>query len=233
MNHHLGQPRFKCDLCSLRFKWRQQKWEHMATRHSVSGTAYQCDKCNVSFHTSMVYLKHKALHADRRTSSGFFAKHIKCSCGHIITHHRELWTHVQNHQRAKETDFARALAKKYFGDRILECTFKFCRKMFLTTWALRLHEKKTHIQAKSHVCDYPKCGKAFVLLQDLRDHNDTHFGLKKHICRHCGKAFAAKPNLVVHRRLRCVAAQKDTQQNDLRCMTVSQKSSSPTLLRLS
>ncbi|KAL1459947.1 hypothetical protein WDU94_011892, partial [Cyamophila willieti] len=74
-----------------------------------------------------------------------------------------------------------------------------CGKSFFTTSALKVHSR-IHLGQRPYPCDM--CGRAFRQWGDLKYHKmSIHTEIKGFQCEYCGKEFARKYSLVVHRRI--------------------------------
>lgn len=74
-----------------------------------------------------------------------------------------------------------------------------CSKKFLTNSALKVHIR-LHTNSRPYQC--LSCDKSFRQWGDLKYHETSlHSGLKLHVCEYCGKEFARKYSLVIHRRI--------------------------------
>lgn len=49
------------------------------------------------------------------------------------------------------------------------------------------------------MCDFEGCTKGFSTKSMLRDHKNTHLGLKPYVCQYCGDAFSFKVILARHK----------------------------------
>lgn len=65
--------------------------------------------------------------------------------------------------------------------------------------SLPAHKKRHELAEKRPFkCDI--CGKGFMRTVTLRDHMNTHNGVKPHKCRVCGRGWASRPNMLKHVR---------------------------------
>ena len=77
----------------------------------------------------------------------------------------------------------------------------FCGKTFFSTYQLKRHQKDTHENERSFVCDV--CPKSFKQKPHLISHKSIHSGEKKFLCKTegCDKAFTKEWTLVQHERI--------------------------------
>jgi hypothetical protein len=79
---------------------------------------------------------------------------------------------------------------------MVEC--EECVKHFRET-SLAAHKKRHELAAKRPFkCEI--CGKGFMRTVTLRDHMNTHNGVKPHKCKVCGRGWASRPNMLKHVR---------------------------------
>lgn len=65
--------------------------------------------------------------------------------------------------------------------------------------SLAAHKKRHELAAKRPFkCEI--CGKGFMRTVTLRDHMNTHNGVKPHKCKVCGRGWASRPNMLKHVR---------------------------------
>ena len=72
-----------------------------------------------------------------------------------------------------------------------------CHKIF-SKYYLKIHAG-THTKERPFPCEI--CGKSFLQMQHLVEHNRLHTGEKPHECNSCGKRFSMKGNLNKHKFL--------------------------------
>lgn len=95
---------------------------------------------------------------------------------------------------------------KELPDRIFECMYPNCNKVFKRRYNIRSHIQ-THLEDRPYVCDFEGCDKAFVRNHDLVRHKKSH-AEKTYACP-CGKKFNREDALIVHRsRLICSGGKK-------------------------
>ena len=74
---------------------------------------------------------------------------------------------------------------------------------------------KEHLQFKHNIdrpenkykCEY--CGKCFIAPSKLRDHENTHTGLRPHMCKNCGMCFSNSGAFSNHMKM-CTKTQRMT-----------------------
>lgn len=90
--------------------------------------------------------------------------------------------------------------KMHKGELSYKCTETTCNKSFLTSYALRLHERGVHTNEKPYVCQTNKCEKRYNTLYRLKSHLRIHNG-EMFECEKCGKKFTSKSDLRKHFRI--------------------------------
>lgn len=86
------------------------------------------------------------------------------------------------------------------GEKPLVCSVPGCGKRFAHTSNLRVHERG-HYGDKPFACTHPGCNRSFRHPSSRDDHYSTvHFGLRRHVCDHCGRDFTSAGNLNRHKR---------------------------------
>eukprot|EP00128_Syssomonas_multiformis_P015567 Colp12_sorted_trinity150504_noHs@1874 len=69
-----------------------------------------------------------------------------------------------------------------------------------TTSASGSNSRRANNTEKTHVCNWPDCGRRFGRPDELTRHRRKHTGEKPYSCPLCGKAFARSDHVTVHQR---------------------------------
>ena len=59
---------------------------------------------------------------------------------------------------------------------------------------------QTHAAFKSFPCPYPDCGKQFIGQKLLKDHMNSHTGVRPYVCSRCEKTYLTSASLNHHRK---------------------------------
>lgn len=90
--------------------------------------------------------------------------------------------------------------KVHTGHLPYRCNEESCKKSFLTSYALRLHQRGIHTKEKPYVCQQNNCSRAFNTQYRLKSHQRIHNGDLLG-CEQCGKQFISKSDLTKHFRI--------------------------------
>jgi hypothetical protein len=89
----------------------------------------------------------------------------------------------------------RTSSKRQF--KIFTCHFEGCSRVVSTLSKYFAH-LRCHTQDKPYECQEVGCGMRFTQQGNLQKHLEIHYGIKKHVCHHCGNRYSKKFNLNVH-----------------------------------
>ncbi|XP_023863960.1 zinc finger protein 646 isoform X1 [Salvelinus sp. IW2-2015] len=201
-----------------------EKEEDLGERQQVDGGLMICSTCGESFAKKQDMLAHQlshhkaqaddAKHVHMDNSNG--ARHkeevdsIICgNCGTFCTSYHHLETHQctangQSESGDERTEMGNSVNGKELGpmkadldngDRQYKCDQ--CGRAYRHAGSL-LNHKKSH---KTGVFRCMVCQKRFYNLLALKNHQRTHFDVKRHTCNECGKAFKIQKQLLNHLRI--------------------------------
>lgn len=133
---------------------------------------YKCDKCDMSYTTKLLLLRHKKIHTSKKVYS--------CNeCPSVLTEAGSLVIHKRLHS----------------GDKPFKCNI--CQQAFSGAGLLATHTRK-HTGEKPYTCT--NCGMSFRLLSTLKSHMRRHTGEKPFSCDLCHTSFTQRAALKRHQR---------------------------------
>ncbi|KAK6329004.1 hypothetical protein J4Q44_G00009820 [Coregonus suidteri] len=202
------------------------KEEDPGERQQVDGGLMICSTCGESFAKKQDMLAHqlshhkaqaddaKHVHMDNSNGAGHKEEidSIICgNCGTFCTSYHHLETHqCTTHGKSEfatgdeRTEMGNSVKGKELGhmkenldngDRQYKCDQ--CGRVYRHAGSL-LNHKKSH---KTGVFRCMVCQKRFYNLLALKNHQRTHFDVKRHTCNECGKAFKIQKQLLNHLRI--------------------------------
>ncbi|XP_010887185.3 zinc finger protein 646 [Esox lucius] len=180
-----------------------------------------CSTCGESFAKKQDLLAHQLLHNEAQADD---VKHVHVdnsdetkpkeevdsiicgNCGIFCTSYHHLETHQCTTNRKSESanNIGDSVNTKVLGhmkenldngDRQYKCDQ--CGRAYRHAGSL-LNHKKSH---KTGVFRCAVCQKRFYNLLALKNHQRTHFDVKRHTCNECGKAFKIQKQLLNHLRI--------------------------------
>lgn len=165
-----------CTVCGHRLRSKYLLKDHHATHHEPDHEkGHTCSVCGKVFHTRNQVSAH-----ERRVHGPSQPCPIP-GCGAVLKRD-SLKYHVQSKHLQRGKPYA--------------C--EVCQKVFTSRAHAKGHEKNVHQGNKTHVCDWPECGKAFATPWTLRVHRHTHTGDKPFQCELCGFMSRQKNGLNYH-----------------------------------
>ncbi|GJQ78683.1 hypothetical protein Trydic_g2723 [Trypoxylus dichotomus] len=197
---HVGDIRFKCDVCSRAFVAMYQLKAHKEIH--TEERLYPCDICGKRFKRKSNVRIHKQIHNEDRPH--------KCHlCGMAFKQSHALRAHIQRH--TKNTQYMCEVCGKSFIDAssfsthkkmhvgVKKHTCSTCGKKFHAPSKLKEHENRIHMDYRPYVCSH--CGKRFKMSSTLKKHILIHTGEKPYSCNICGKRFRHRECLPGHIRM--------------------------------
>ncbi|XP_071359872.1 zinc finger protein 850-like [Trachinotus anak] len=204
---HGKHPLHKCcDVCGQMFRANRSLIVHRRIYHPGPTAAvereeeprapkmYICSTCGKQFPTSASLKRHIIIHSGK--------KPYKCTlCGRGFTQIGNLRTH----QRVHKGEFTNGAASEESSPEPEEaqssveiCFCHLCWTQFSDKQLLEEHLKQVHESKKPFCCT--QCGKRFMYLQKLKEHEAWHEGLKPYQCSRCDKGFQTSKGLENHMR---------------------------------
>ncbi|XP_035516296.1 zinc finger protein 43-like isoform X2 [Morone saxatilis] len=196
----------KCCDCGQTFKVNRSLIVHQRINHPAPAVSavpeeeqrapktYVCSTCGKQFPSSASLKRHLIIHSGK--------KPYKCTlCGRGFTQIGNLKTHQKVH-KGKLTNMAvldKRLPQSEEAQSSVEiCFCHLCWTQFSEKQLLEEHLKQVHESKKPFSCT--QCGKRFMYIQKLNDHEAWHDGLKPYQCSQCDKGFQTSKGLENHMR---------------------------------
>lgn len=197
---HMDKFIHKCTVCEKRYSIQELLDTHILT-HSEKGP-YQCTVCRWEVLTAELLSEHLLSHTGE--------KRLKCKdCEERFFSLAELKRHGVHVHGAEKPFQCKFCKNRYIlnSDRTAHVRevhagfpnqFKcdICQKGFANKKYLSNHIKKIHELQNVVVCAV--CGKSLAGPSSLRDHMNSHEGIKPYECSYCSKRFVKKNSLKCH-----------------------------------
>ena len=154
----LDKDKFKCEICSKNFNFRQGFMSHRMT-HDDNAKKFKCKICHKAFADAAKLRRHENIHTNEKS--------YKCNtCGK----HFNVLSNLHRHE------------KIHTGEKNFECLS--CGKRFIQSNQLNVHEK-THTQDRKIIkCE--KCEATFTTKYYLKIHKERyHTNEKTFQCAFC------------------------------------------------
>ncbi|KRX37754.1 Zinc finger protein, partial [Trichinella murrelli] len=215
---HSAHGDYRCNVCGKRFQSRGS-WK----KHEKIHEGYKCshEGCKRTFQRHNELRKHVAQ---------VHPLPLDCTeCGKTFSQRQCLRRHLRSHvnfipcpvsgctHKASKSGIARHV-KKNHADKLVDqrkedsllreklhficpnCGEHFAIARYLTRHVQRMHEGKKGKPRRLYDCLVEGCGLKFRSLVQLKDHNNTHTGLKPYVCEEsgCGHTFACRSSLQQH-----------------------------------
>ncbi|KAL0984308.1 hypothetical protein UPYG_G00139750 [Umbra pygmaea] len=198
-----------------------EKDEDPGERQQMDGGLMICSTCGESFAKKQDLLAHQLLHNKALADN---VKHLQVencnetrpkeevdsiicgTCGIFCTSYHHLDTHQcrTNGKREPTDNMVDSVNTKdieYMKENLENVDRQYkcdqCGRAYRHAGSL-LNHKKSH---KTGVFRCAVCQKRFYNLLALKNHQRTHFDVKRHTCSECGKAFKIKKHLLNHLRI--------------------------------
>ena len=161
-----------CELCGADFSDRRRHTLHLTKVHKQA--AHRCGKCSKTFVSNTEYREHRL----NEHKDGAF----KCEkCGSIFLQKKLLENHVN---------------KSVCEVKALKC--QYCGGMKKSQQLLNEHIKRVHSKEHQFKCNL--CSFSSAMNYVLKDHMNSHLGIRPHKCEKCKFSCVKKYQLVSHMR---------------------------------
>uniref|UniRef100_A0AAV2KGY6 C2H2-type domain-containing protein n=1 Tax=Knipowitschia caucasica TaxID=637954 RepID=A0AAV2KGY6_KNICA len=153
-----------------------------------------CSTCGQSFSRKQDLLNHQLIHGPQRAEPK--GQRVACAdCGLLYDRHLSHMCHGKSRLNGKNAQAEARRPLVEHSDKPHKCDQ--CGRGYRHPCSL-LNHKKSH---KTGVFRCLVCQKKYYNLLALKNHQRTHFDLKRHKCEECGKAFKIQKQLLNHLRL--------------------------------
>ena len=153
---HTGEKPFRCDQCSITFRYKHSLWAHKTSIHptpKLEKELSKCEVCGKAFAYKSSLAHHMKTHTDTNDK-----KLNQCEvCGKTYAYKKSLMLHMNS----------------YTGTNGYICDV--CGKSLSSKEHLKFH-CRIHTGEKTNVCDI--CGKAFIKSCNLKQHRHVHVKLR-------------------------------------------------------
>ncbi|KAH8252876.1 hypothetical protein KR032_002321 [Drosophila birchii] len=199
---------FSCYNCNRSFLTRESLRRHNKTARRACHCRYRpykCPKCRSSFQLASTLKFHVARIHDRKklclicrvpTSARCCSDHTPWECREAVRKHREKMRELRGKEKKKKM-----------------C--QSCNQSFRTTFLLREHLNRKHLQQKNFTCEI--CGAAFYSQGKMQVHRKAvHLMLHVTHCEICDLTIKAKDNYLRHcrsKRHQDALRKMDTERN--------------------
>ncbi|ODM91032.1 putative zinc finger protein [Orchesella cincta] len=193
MNLHTGVPpelTSTCSICSKPFprrcSYKRHLWSHFSQQDKeeaisrgekppaqLNSTRFQCELCPYSCGSPFALTRHQETHASNPERL-----QLCPLCGVSVIR-------IKQHMR-----FVHENVKKY------SCTI--CKKGFKQPSLLKIHRESVHSKEKKWKCEL--CPREFGFEVRLKEHLNSHLGIRPFPCSECSSAFTTKGMLKRHHK---------------------------------
>ena len=189
---HKHMLSYTCEICNEHFTDST-----IYKRHVKEHTMINCNKCQSSFTSQLLLLKH-----ERICHQSFMQTNVRCcpTCGEkfntSVAYRNHLKTHslqslfCQDCQLQFTSKSGFKLHRKMHTEKTLECDL--CKKKFIHSSTFHSH-MRSHCNGGSCIC---KCGKKFATPSEKERHEKSH----SFRCSKCPQSFSSESRLVAHEK---------------------------------
>ncbi|XP_037970498.2 zinc finger protein 57 [Plutella xylostella] len=180
IKNKIGDYRFECKKCDMKFPSTSNLQEHKEIAHKATSSAVLCDVCGKNCVTPKSLKSHLNCHTQET------CKH----CNKVLKTHAHFRKHLKSHKTGvKMNHNSKSLYK------CQQCDYESGNSK-----SLEGHMNKVHLKVRPYECNI--CDRAFYRQCHLKEHiMSTHSDKEKEICHVCGDSFANKYSLEAHLRV--------------------------------
>ncbi|KAG5668739.1 hypothetical protein PVAND_016666 [Polypedilum vanderplanki] len=195
---HDPSNQFKCTRCqygncktlrNLNAHLRSHDEEEIRHAASSDGNSKVCPTCGKAWQTDLQLYHHMLTHREKL----LICDHCGMKFNMKNTLQRHILTHFRNKNGKREKQEKREKGKEK------RTLCQYC-SMWISFYNLKRHIRTSHSDNKHiYKCDFEGCTKSFTESQNLKDHKNSHYGLKPYICEFCSKTFERIASLRRHK----------------------------------
>ena len=176
-----------CSTCLKKYKDKNAREKHEATKHNQQSQNFECNHCPKSYNNTNALAYH-----NNRTHEASVQEYSCEICGRKSASKASLKRHKNNFHEKKNSNAC-----------------ELCSQTFSLLSSLKRHIREQHFDIKfnydfletfdqANILKCEKCNHTFMRDADLKRHIESAHGEKSFQCKQCDKTFAWKSALSVH-----------------------------------